>query len=399
MNTIPHTTRRLGFALACGTLTFAVATQAGKPAPPPPPSYTLTQLSGLPGFTTCDAEDVNDFGQVVGRVWTVNGPWHAVVWETASAAPTDLDNGSDFSEAYAINNAGQVVGRCRFVGGASPHPAVWIPDGLGGYAPTDLIGDVGLDGSAYDINDSGFVAGYFRLDGASMGFVICPETDANGVPVTWFRDGNGDGVNDLMFLLEPQANADGVEPYAINDLGWVVGKDFTPSGYGAFVIIPDDTLPNPWFADGDGNGINDLMVHLDASLAKDVNNARQIVASDDWSWDSRMFTVVVAPNGSITITTTTLPKPNSMKHGPSSAINDRGQVAGTGQNRTRDLDNRPLLWEPGKGTRLLESLLSDLAEFNDLDTASAINERGQIVGEGTTSAGQRVYLATPILPQ
>jgi uncharacterized membrane protein len=342
---------------------------------------------------------VNDSGQVVGRVWAVNGPWHAVVWETATAEPTDLDNGCDFSEAYAINNSGQVVGRCRFAGGASPHPAVWIPDGLGGYAPTDLIGGVGLDGYAYDINDSGFVAGYFLLDGVKMGFVIRPEKDATGVPVTWFRDGNGDEINDLMFLLEPNANADGVEPYAINDSGWVVGKDFTPTGYGAFVIIPDYELPNPWFADQNGDGINDLIIHLDASHAHDVNNAGQIVGSDDWSWDSRMWTVVVAPNGSVTITTTTLPKPNTMKHGPSSAINDRGQVAGTGQNRTRDLDNRPLLWEQGKGTVLLESLLSDLAGFSDLDTASAINERGQIVGEGTTSAGQRVYLATPILPQ
>jgi uncharacterized membrane protein len=306
-----------------------------------------------------------------------------------------LDYGCDFSEAYAINNLGQVVGRCRFDVGASIHPAVWIPDGLGGYAPTDLIGDADLHGYAYDINDSGFVAGYFLLDGVEMGFVICPETDANGVPVTWFRDGNDDGINDLMFLLEPHANADGVEPYAINDLGWVVGKDFTPPGYGAFVIIPDYTLLNPWFADQNGDGINDLMVYLDASHAHDVNNAGQIVGSDDWSWNSRMWTVVVAPNGSVTITTTTLPKPNTMKHGPSSAINDRGQVAGTGQNRTRDLDNRPLLWEQGKGTMLLESLLSDLAGFSDLDTASAINERGQIVGEGTTSAGQRVYLATP----
>ncbi len=391
-----NTIRWLGLALAGGTLTFAVATQAGKPAPPPPsPSYTLTQLSGLPGFTTCDAKDVNDSGQVVGCMWTVNGPSHAVVWETATAAPTDLDNGSGLSEAYAINNSGQVVGRCRFVGGASPHPAVWIPDGLGGYTPTDLIGDVGLDGCAYDINDSGTVVGYFLLDGVRMGFVICPETNATGVPVTWFRDDNDDGTNDLMFLLEPYANADGVEPYAINDLGWVVGVDFTPPGYSAFVIIPDYTLPNPWFADQNGDGINDLMIYLGASHAHDVNNAGQIVGSDDWSWDSRMWTVVVAPNGSITITTTTLQKPNTMKNGPSSAINDRGQVVGTGQNRTRDLDNRPLLWEQGKGTILLESLLSDLAGFSDLDTASAINERGQIVGEGTTSAGQRVYLATP----
>lgn len=394
MKTRRISNRWLGLALVCGTLTFTVATKAGKPAPPPPspsPSYTLTQLSALPEFTTCDAEDVNDSGQVVGRMWTVNGPWHAVLWKTATDAATDLDNGCDFSEACAINNSGQVVGRCKFAGDASAHPAVWIPDELGRYAPTDLIGDVGLDGCAYDINGSGTVVGYFLLDGVRRGFVICPETNAEGL-VTWFRDGNDDGINDLMCLLEPYANAHGVEPDAINDLGWVVGAD---PGNSAFLIIPDYALPNPWFADQNGDGINELMKPIDASQAHDVNNEGQIVGSDDWSWDSRMWTVAVAPNGSITITTTTLQKPNSMKHGPSSAINDRGQVVGTGQNRTRDLDNRPLLWEPGKGTMLLESLLSDLAGFSDLDTASAINEVGQIVGEGTTSDGQRAYLATP----
>ena len=37
MKTISHTTRWLGLALACGTLTFAVVTQAGKPVKPPSP--------------------------------------------------------------------------------------------------------------------------------------------------------------------------------------------------------------------------------------------------------------------------------------------------------------------------------------------------------------------------
>lgn len=394
MKTAQHARRWLGLALACGTMIYAANSQAGKPAPPPPsPSYTLTQLSGLPGGNTYDAADVNDSGQVVGSMRTDNGQWHAVVWETATA-PKDLDNGRGNSEAYGINNSGRVVGQCSFVGGPSPQPTVWIPDGQGGYAPTVLIGGAGLNGSANDINDSGLVTGYFMLNGVEMGFVNRPETDANGVPITWFRDENGDGINDLMFLLEPTTNADGIEPSAINDLGWVVGMDLMPPGYLAFVIIPDYTLPNPWFADENGDGINDLMIHIDASHAHDVNNAGQIVGSDDWSWDSRMWTVVVAP-GSVTITTTTLQKPNSMKYGPSIAINDRGQVVGNGQNRTKDLDIRPLLWEQSKGTMLLENLLSDLAWFNDLDTASAINERGQIVGEGNTSAGRRAYLATP----
>jgi probable HAF family extracellular repeat protein len=372
------------------------AQAAGKPPPPPPgPAYTLTQLSALPGFTNVDAKDVNDSGQVVGCMWTVNGPRHAVVWETALAAATDLDNGNG-SEAWGINNLGQVVGRCQFEVGGMARPAVWIPDGLGGYTPTDLMGDADLYGCANDINDSGFVVGYFELDGVEMGFVICPEdTDLDGAPDIWFRDVDQNGVNDLMFVLEPHANADGVEPYALNDWGWVVGEDYTLSGYDAFLIIPDDTLPNPWFADENGDGINDLMIHLGASHANDVNNVGRIVGSDDWSWDARLWTVVVAPNGSVTVTTTALPKPSGTRNGPSKAINDNGQVVGT-TNTRKDLDNHPLLWQQANGSMLLESLTSNKAGFSDLDTASAINEGGQIVGEGTTSAGERAYLATPV---
>ena len=62
--------------------------------------------------------------------------------------------------------------------------------------------------------------------------------------------------------------------------------------------------------------------------------------------------------------------------------------------RKGDLD--PVLWQKDKGMFWLESLVSDMAGFSDLNDAWGINGHGLIAGAGTTRAGLRGYLATPV---
>jgi probable HAF family extracellular repeat protein len=106
-----------------------------------------------------DAADINDRGQVVGRVQVPSEDVdHAYRW-TAKSGMVDLTTGDDFAfnaQATAINERGEVVGSTMTSDGPSGGQAfLWRPSG-----GLQLLG--GLDGSwstAVDVNDRGWVAG------------------------------------------------------------------------------------------------------------------------------------------------------------------------------------------------------------------------------------------------
>src|SRR5262249_26310002 len=66
--------------------------------------------------------------------------------------------------------------------------------------------------------------------GVTRGFLITPEdTDGNGAPDLWYRDANGDSINDLMLDL---GTFGGAQSYAadVNNLGQVIGSATTNNG-------------------------------------------------------------------------------------------------------------------------------------------------------------------------
>ena len=146
--------------LTLALLSLAVIPGTGAYAQKVTPTYTFTDLGGLPGLTfkQSSARAINDSGQIVGKSYT--------------AGPT----------------------------GHVEHPVVWAKDATGKYVITDLGTFGGPSGAALGINAQGEIVGVAQ-DAAfnSHGFLIRPLT-VNGTKV-WYQDLNRDGINDLMTNL------------------------------------------------------------------------------------------------------------------------------------------------------------------------------------------------------
>ena len=117
----------------------------------------IVRLPGLPDRPRAIARDLNDVGQVVG---TANAGGvdlgHAVLWTNGIVKDLGTLGTGSYSEGWAVNNFGQVVGSSYRNGGSF---------GVHGFLYTQARGMVDLTpnsdtGSALDINDAGQVTGY-----------------------------------------------------------------------------------------------------------------------------------------------------------------------------------------------------------------------------------------------
>ena len=109
---------------------------------------------GLPGGGGA-AYGINDAGDVVGA--TAFGDWDgAALWPADGSSPRYLGTLGGFSEASAINNAGQIVGRSTFAGDWLPRAVLYRTDGGD---PHDLGTLGGAWSVAAGINSSGRIVG------------------------------------------------------------------------------------------------------------------------------------------------------------------------------------------------------------------------------------------------
>ena len=104
---------------------------------------------------------MSDTGQVVGSYTTAGGQTHAFSW-TRNGGFIGLGTlGGTYSEAWGVNNAGQVVGWSYTAGDAAHHAFLWSP-------ATGML-DIGTLGGtyshAYDINNAGQIVGSAYIAG------------------------------------------------------------------------------------------------------------------------------------------------------------------------------------------------------------------------------------------
>lgn len=406
------------------------------------PMYELLELP-----TTNDvagrAYAVNDTGQVVGYV-NSSTKRHSVHW--LSEIYTDLHGTvhfnlahpyelftEDYSEAFDISNADQIVGtartliRCPDVSYIITNPFLLrtaVLSDLGTPFPGDALTnlgtfdspcDEGYDGAATGISNTNYVVGWSDAPGGVIrAFIIRPVNDV----FTNF-DPNSGG-NTLLIDLGTLGGSDPISSAtAVNDLGQVTGYAFTLSNgkaaYRAFLVTPTDS-------DGDGvlddwgtiagNGQNSRMADLGTlgglnSWGRGVSESGVVVGESD----------MVAPNGGFfthafryqngaMLDLGTLAADPTQGNSAAAAVNESGVVVGWAENDARQ--RRAFVYRDGK----MEDLNSLLYLLDDqgvtrlpsitLTEARDINENGVIVGWGVKrnsrdSEDTRPFLLNPIL--
>ncbi len=246
----------------------------------------LMGLGFLPGGDYSAAFGVNDAGQVVGYSNTATA-LRGFLW-TASGGMQDIGtlSGDTGSEAYAINSSGQIVG----VSSGPSGRRAFVRTSSGMLSLGTLPGDD--ESVAYAINDSGQVVGYSGGNGHQLAFLWSP---ANGMQPLGTLPGRNDSTANF-----------------INNNGQVVGS----SGSTAFT----------WTASG---GMQDLgfLPGGDYSQAYGINNVGQIVGASGSDLGTHAF-IWDAQNGMQDLNGL-IQNPNIVLAG-ATAINDGGEIVAFG---------------------------------------------------------------------
>ncbi len=306
-------------------------------------AYILTHLGPLSGMTQSNAFGINNLGQVVGMSYS-QCCTAATATQWNGGISTELTS-NGYSVAYAINNSGEVAG---VNAGAA---TVW-----NGGIPTALAGGGGPYGSvAYAINDAGQVAGRSS------------NSQTADVATLW----SGSSTT----YLAPASGMTASFGYGINNSGEVVGW----SGDSIGSCCADNLQATLWS--------NGTVTDLGPGVAQAINNSGTVVGITDsgaTEWE-----------GSSVIDLEPL-IPGSNQSNGAFAINDEGQVVGQ-SNSEDQYGSHATIWNDGVITDL-NTVLSSSGRGWLLQYATGINDIGQIVGVGTVAGGPiygSAFLLTP----
>jgi hypothetical protein len=448
--------------MAAGLLAFGlvIAPAGGVPAPPdghgggngggggggggedPTPTHTFQSLATLSGTAgESNVNDIDELGRVVGRasgraflivprdddpVDGVPDTWFIDDGSGNNALMVDLGvmNGQfagAASRPTGINNQGYVVGGSDVGPGGDGRafliipadvdgaPAWFVDDGYGGNAlMIDLTGAVpeaGLTNSgALAVNDAGHVVGCYwsfnhpTAPDVDTPFIVVPEdTNGDDLPDTWFHDGNGDGVNDLMISLDTREDIGGWATH-VNADGWVIGVLANGGAtLGWFAVIPVDTtgdgVPDTWYDDADLDGVNDLLFELPSGPGN-LNDLGQVVMDNGvWQLDPVLGATLLYDLEEV---------PNSMGEGGGGWLNNEGGVVGSafkqkGNKWSSSGVATPLYWTDG----VLHDLFDLMTNDDGIESARAagIDDRGRIYGHWLIDdTFGTAFIAVPIPP-
>lgn len=304
-------------------------------------TYSVTDLGFLQGFGAYDVS-INNSGQIAtsnGYLYS-NGQWQ-YIGDLGGTTPS----GTTSVRAFDMNNSGQVVGVSSTPNGSY---RAFIYDG----GAISEIGGLGDLSSADGINDPGDVVGTYK-DGLNTRAYLYH----NGL------------VSDLGTLGANFSTAN-----AINDAGQVVGSSLRTDGLYHAYVYANGSMTDLGTLGGAHSGANDIN-----SLGQVVGGAQVVMGGSDmhaFLYSEGMMMDLGTLGG---------------WWAAAMAINDQSQIVGssfTGAGQSAFLFADGVMLD-------LNGLIGPGAGW-ELNTASSINDNGEIVGIGRINGETRAYLLTPV---
>ncbi len=314
-----------------------------------------TNLGSLGGDYSY-ASGINDAGQVVGESITDNGQTHAFITGPNGIGMTDLGTlGGNFSRAHAVNNFGQAVGD-SYTAAGEDHAFITGPNGVG---MTDLgalgKGSMGYRFSeAFGINDAGQVTGYSTVSGSDVPHAFITEPNGLGMTDLGTLEGRAasiakavnatgqvTGSSDVGSFHTPErafiTGSNGVGMTDIGALGrfehsW--GNAINASGQvvGHSTFTPGERIPtevHAFITGPSGENMTDLRTLGGASSAAyGINDAGQVVGESlTDSGQTHAFITGLDGVGMTDLASLVNPPPGFTYFNHATAINNHGQLA------------------------------------------------------------------------
>lgn len=312
------------------------------------PVYTITDLGTLAGGSSA-ANAISNTGVVVGYSHT-GSTYQPFIWSVEAGMRQILTGATGSGDALGVNAAGTVVGYYRDAEG-NQRAFSWTGDGgLVELTPASTTGAF-----AFDINDSGQIVGTAFLPG-----------DIH-TAYTW----NG-GVAQPI----PTPGGYQTAAYGISDTGQIVG---------AAVCTPTQCSglnpPVLWASPGS------FQLLPASGTAYAINDAGTVVGATQgpqgaWKWSASGGFQALANLGG----------QNAGAYDINAAGYAVGQAFPQGSNGTH-----AVVWSPDGQVTDLNTLVTDLTGWEELFSATGINDFGQIVGYGSlTGGGEHAFLLTPV---
>jgi probable HAF family extracellular repeat protein len=326
--------------------------------------YSVTDLGtyGSP-FTSSTAFDLNSSGQIVGESsYVVNPPAGSLAASYEIVRPFLYDaKYRDISATigigntvYAINESGQMIGQAR----STPFFGAFLyRSGSGMVSLNSLISPQSGWSTlniAYAINNSGQIAGEGYIGGGVHAFQLDVGTGT---------------ISDVGTFGGRDSHVSG-----INELGWVVGS----------AQLPGNNVDHPFLYDGTLHDLG-LLGQASSSFARGsataVNAKGQVTGYSTTSAPNTVHAFLY--DGTMHDLGTLI---GAYSYGLD--INANGQVVGYS-------GPSAFVYESATGMVDLNTLIDPTSGWH-LTTAVAINDAGQIIGNGTIGGEEHAYLLNPV---